>query len=115
MLACSSVRRRLKGLLIFVSNDALHCHFVLQLLEVSADLRGQLVTAIAVLLKTIGDDIVQYRGAGGIQARWRRWLMVQDSCVTNPRTLAVERHSARCHLIQHRSKGEKICARIQLL
>src|SRR5271165_3974682 len=110
MLAHARTRRQHPRFLTIWGDDALQDHLVLQLLQVGTNLRSELVTAIAVLLQTIADDILQSWRDGGIQGRRRRWLVMQDFGADHARTLALKWHFAGRHFVQHRAEGKKIRA-----
>ena len=50
-----------------------------------------------------------------IQLRRRLWLVAQDGAANLARAVALERHLAGRHLVQHRAKGEQVGARVQFL
>src|SRR5664279_5686549 len=107
MLAHARTRRQYPRFLTIWGDNALQDHLVLQVRRIGTNFGSELITAIAVLLQTIADNILQSWRDGGIQGRRRRWLVMQDFGADHTRTLPLEWHFAGRHFIEHRAEGKK--------
>jgi hypothetical protein len=86
----------------------------LQALQIRPHVGRALITQIAVLLQSLVDDALQFRGYIGIQPNRGGGRAIENGFENHCRTLAPERHGAGGHLVHDRAEGEKIAAGIQL-
>src|ERR1700746_3095514 len=82
-------------------------------LEVGANLRGMLVTQLAIFLQALGDYVFQLRRNVWIQADGSNRHGVKQGIEHVGRGTATERQQPSHHLVKDDAKREQIGARIQ--
>ncbi len=84
-----------------------------QTLEVGADVGRRLVAKVPVLFERLGDNPVDVRRHGRVEAARGRWVAVEDAVEDHRRRVAGEALPARCHFVQDDTERKEIGARIQ--
>ena len=87
----------------------------LQLLQVGPDVGRALIAKVSILLEGFGDDTFELGGQRRIQACGRNWRGVEYRFENDGLSVAPEWGSACAHFIQHRTEGEEVGARIDVI
>src|SRR5215469_3191737 len=87
----------------------------LQPLQVGANLRGVLVTQIAIFLQALDNDAFQLCRDLGVEAHRSNRSFTQNGVKDSPRRIASERWSSSSHLIEHHPEREQISLCVQPL
>jgi hypothetical protein len=86
--------------------------FLLDEQEVLTHLGCGLISLRTILLKGLGDDLVQSPGDGRPQFTCRRWSVVKDRLTNNRGGFSRESSASGCHLVQNQSERKQIRASI---
>src|SRR5579872_4938427 len=87
----------------------------LESLQIGSDLRGMLISQVAVFLQRLVYDLFQLRRDVAVEANCRRRSGVKDGFEDQAGSLAAKGELPGRHLVQYRSEGEQVRARVQFL
>src|SRR5437667_1528310 len=105
-------RRYLRG---GAGHDFPRLRVPLQAFQVGAQFAGAMVAQLAIFFQSLADDFFQLERDFGIQADRSGRHPVEDGIEDRTPSFPTQRQGPGRHLVQHRSKRNHVCPRVQLL
>src|SRR4029079_6949682 len=81
-------------------------HVLLQPLQIASNFRSMLEAQLAILLKALGDNTLEFSGQVRVQLQGRDWCAIQNGIKHAALRRSRERQLAGSHFIEHNAEGK---------